>query len=121
MQIQAADHARRRGDNAAFEAYCYDMVDIGGVAHMDFGVEDRETQVEVIRGRFLPTPRTGIRAPLVIQLLARAPEAPLDRAAELVRSTVFHTFLMHNDCEDIEALHVTDIDGATLALPYDRC
>jgi hypothetical protein len=120
MHIVDADHARRRGDNAAFEAYCYDMAETDGIEYMDFGVEERGTHVEVIRGLFLPTQRSGVRRPLAIRLVTRVPELSLDRAAELIRSTVFHTFLLHHDCEDIEALQVTDDDG-TVTLPYDRC
>jgi hypothetical protein len=121
MQIVAADHASRRADHAAFEAYCYDTITIDGVEYIDFGVEARDTQVEVIRGRFIPAQRSGVRRPLAIRLVARAPELSLDRAAELIRNTLFHIFLMHNDCEDIEVLHVSDGEGGTVSLPYDRC
>jgi hypothetical protein len=121
MQIVAADRASRRADNAAFEAYGYDTLVIEGVEYTDFGVEARDTQVEVIRGRFIPTQRSGVRRPLAIRLVARAPELPLDRAAELIRNTLFHVFLLHNDCEDIELLHITDGEGGEVSLPYDRC
>jgi hypothetical protein len=63
---------------------------------------------------------THERGEVTVHLTQRAPDLPLDRAAELLRNTVFHHFTDHHYCQQIAALTVSD-DAGRHALAQDRC
>lgn len=115
-----ADREARQADLSEYEGYAYDMQSIDGVEYIVVGVEDRATGTEVVKARYLP-PTGPQRGPLTVHLAHRATDLPIERAAELLRSTAFHDHANHYYCARVAAYDVRDDGGAHHTLAQDRC
>jgi hypothetical protein len=124
MDLPLKDYASYRADLEAYEGYAYDGHVVDGVRHEVFGIADRATGDEVVAGRFAPVPlqHDGGRVPLVVQLTSRAGDLPLDRVAELVRSTFVHYYMGHFSCDRIGEVVVRDAAGGpSCVITHDDC
>jgi hypothetical protein len=122
VDIMVADHGRRRELRASYEAYGYDTETVDGVKRVPFGVQDKTTQAELLRGHHPDVDGDGyVRGPFAVTLTHRASELPPQQAAELIRAAYFHYFTNHFYCEWVGSLTITDVDGTEHTFPFDRC
>jgi hypothetical protein len=123
VDLPPKDYASYRADLEAYEGYAYDGEVGDGARHEVFGIADRATGAEVVVGRYTPVPlqHDGGRVPLVVELTSRADDLPLDRVAELVRSTFVHYYMGHFSCDRVGEVVVHAADGGSCAIPHDDC